>query len=111
MNNDNINIDTTINDATNNGITDRDDVHIRCWGVGRDTVYLTIDGEEYALSKTGLRGPGTPNSVKAAFNKDGQHGAEVLQNLRETATSPTFSRWRETLLEQINILEEMVAAE
>ena len=111
INIDNINnIDAAIN--TNDGICDRDDVRIRCWGIGRDTIYLTIKDSKYTLSKGGLTGPGTAMSnyyaVTSAFYKDGEHGVDVIHSLRETAESETFHRWRDELLELINELEEMV---
>lgn len=102
-----------MNSNINDGITPRSDVRITGWGIARDELNLTIEGNKYVFSKSGLTGPGTAMAnmyaVESAFYKDGKHGTEVLRGLRESARSDTFRHWRDELLELIDQLEEMVA--
>ncbi len=100
------------NDYANDGITLAQGFRITRWGCGQDTLYFSIDGEEYSLCKRrGLEGSGGPAVVRNAFREEGKRGTEIIAGLRETAESKTFRHWRNDLLEQIDILEQMVAAE
>lgn len=100
------------NDYANDGITLCQGLRITRWGCGCDTLYFSIDEEEYSLCKRrGLVGPGGPTAVKNAFREEGKRGTEIIAGLRETANSKTFRHWRDELLEQIDILEQIVAAE